>query len=202
MPRSRPRPFTLGDGMALIAALAFGFALARWEAAPYVVPRSSPDGHSWSGMRAGSWPMALWMGPPGCYAAAGTLALVALRWRRPRPPAARIIRQPGAVACLAAAGSLLLAGGLALAAMALERNDATGRRPPGGYENNWYWGVAIQPTSVTVAGAWLALALGGRWSPERSWIDRAGIALGVYWIARYPLGWLALPLQILWPYRP
>jgi hypothetical protein len=34
-----------------------------------------------------------------------------------------------------------------------------------------------------VAGAWIALALAGRWRPERSWIDRLGRAIGVFWIA-------------------
>jgi hypothetical protein len=36
--------------------------------------------------------------------------------------------------------------------------------------------------SPAVAGAWLALALSGRWRPERDWLDRAGRALGVCWI--------------------
>lgn len=33
-----------------------------------------------------------------------------------------------------------------------------------------------------VAGAWLALLLAGAWRPEPTWVDRAGRALGVYWI--------------------
>jgi hypothetical protein len=36
--------------------------------------------------------------------------------------------------------------------------------------------------SPAVAGAWLALALSGRWRPERDWLDRAGRVLGVCWI--------------------
>ncbi len=33
-----------------------------------------------------------------------------------------------------------------------------------------------------VAAAWIALAFNGRWRPERSWIDRLGRGLGVFWL--------------------
>ncbi len=36
---------------------------------------------------------------------------------------------------------------------------------------------------VAVASAWLALRIGGWWHPDSSWNDRAGRALGWYWIA-------------------
>ena len=36
--------------------------------------------------------------------------------------------------------------------------------------------------SLAVAGAWLALALSGRWRPEPDWLDRAGRVLGLLWI--------------------
>jgi hypothetical protein len=35
---------------------------------------------------------------------------------------------------------------------------------------------------LVVAGAWLALILAGAWRPQASWIDRAGRAIGVFWI--------------------
>ena len=41
-----------------------------------------------------------------------------------------------------------------------------------------------------VAATWLVLALGGRWRPERSWLDRTGLLLGVYWISWPIVPWL------------
>ncbi len=35
---------------------------------------------------------------------------------------------------------------------------------------------------LVVAGAWLSLILAGAWRPELTWVDRAGRAVGVYWI--------------------
>ncbi len=49
----------------------------------------------------------------------------------------------------------------------------------------WSWG--LEPCPPFVLGAWLGLWLAGLWAPERSWIDRAGRALGLFWIAH--LAW-------------
>ena len=202
MPRSRPRPFTLGDAMALVAASAFGFALVQWEATPRPMPPGLTASCSYGRSRPTSWPGALWLGGPTCFAAAWTLALAALRWRRPRPPASRILRQPGALACLAVGGSILLNGGL-VAVDAWVKGPTPGDAPPCfGYVNGMYWNQARGPTSLLVAGLWLTLALGGRWSPERSWIDRAGIATGCYWLGEYVVFILGAILDHLAPYPP
>jgi hypothetical protein len=39
-----------------------------------------------------------------------------------------------------------------------------------------------QYAGLLVAGAWLTLLLAGAWRPEPTWVDRAGRALGVFWI--------------------
>jgi hypothetical protein len=44
-----------------------------------------------------------------------------------------------------------------------------------------------------VAGAWIALVLAGRWRAERSWIDRLGRGIGVFWILA-AIHFLFLPL--------
>ncbi len=38
------------------------------------------------------------------------------------------------------------------------------------------------PSGPAVAAVWLVLALSGRWSPEKSWIDRLGRILGATWL--------------------
>lgn len=35
---------------------------------------------------------------------------------------------------------------------------------------------------LVVAGAWLTLRMAGAWRPEPTWVDRAGRALGLFWI--------------------
>ena len=40
-----------------------------------------------------------------------------------------------------------------------------------------------------VAAAWTIQAIGGRWRPEPTWIDRAGRLLGAFWIVTTPFPW-------------
>jgi hypothetical protein len=40
---------------------------------------------------------------------------------------------------------------------------------------------------MAVASSWILLLMTGLWRPERSWIDRAGRALGSFWIMALPL---------------
>ncbi len=46
-----------------------------------------------------------------------------------------------------------------------------------------------QQVSFAVVGAWLALALSGRWRTETSWIDRLGRLLGWLWVGVTVLNW-------------
>jgi hypothetical protein len=86
--------------------------------------------------------------------------LLALRLLSPRPPVAELVRQPG----------LWASGGVVLGAAAM----LTLR----------YFQPVIFPASVALA--WLALALSGRWHAERSWIDRSGRIVGACWLALLP----------------
>jgi hypothetical protein len=44
------------------------------------------------------------------------------------------------------------------------------------------WIIRLPWNGEVVAIAWLILWLSGSWRPEATWIDRAGQALGIYWI--------------------
>ncbi len=46
-----------------------------------------------------------------------------------------------------------------------------------------------QEVSFAVMGAWIALALSGRWRPEPSWVDRSGCLLGMLWLGVTVLSW-------------
>jgi hypothetical protein len=111
----------------------------------------------------------------------GTFALLVIRLRRPRPRFRRLNRQPGFVACVAAGLTLLLCGATSLPLLA--------------HGKDWVSFISYAPeVCFAVVGAWLALALAGRWHTEPGWIDRMGLAVGVLWIASNLLTWLRLAL--------
>jgi hypothetical protein len=178
MPATPRRPFTVRDALILIGALAVGLALTRAALAGRPLDRTH-------------WVHSVAVGLTAASPCAGamSLALLALRLVRPRPGLRRLARQPGLVACAVFAVDSIL---VALFAM----TNRTGGRfffadamwilhGQWVLRTNYFWPQA----GSAVGGAWIALALGGRWKAEPSWIDRAGRALGVYWIATYLFLW-------------
>ena len=53
--------------------------------------------------------------------------------------------------------------------------------------------VPLVPSEIgcAVLVAWTIQAIGGRWRPEPSWIDRAGRLLGAFWIMTTPFSWFS-----------
>jgi hypothetical protein len=114
------------------------------------------------------------------YVAAATFAVLALRLRRPRPRLRRLMCQPGTVACVAATLVMAVSGPVKHFSSLV----ATMRYPWPRYSlilANWPAEIGL-----AVAAVWLTLALGGRWRPERSWIDFLGRLVGACWIALAP----------------
>src|SRR5262249_20666667 len=135
----------------------------------------------------------LWLWLP--HLSAWTVAVLIMHLRPPRPSFGRLMRRPGAVACLASfAFALIIAGMLAIIAVEAnfvgpgERLIDLPRRPI-----MVYVVLYCKLIGIAVAGAWLALAASGRWRPEPTWIDRLGRALGLTWIAVSLVTWM-LPL--------
>lgn len=150
---------------------------------------------------------------------AWTPALLALSMRRPRPRWRKLTRQPGIAACGIAAVVLFvqLSGIIlrwALAWLWPEIGSLTPPQrvfppmnlwPPGQFpppspprsplRELWLslsWGLHESAyAGHGIAGAWLIMALGGWWRPERTWIERIGRALGTAWIA-VMMTWLVL----------
>ncbi len=122
------------------------------------------------------WHLYEWAyGPASCLVVPLMAAVIVMRLRRPRPRRGRLVDQPGFVACLAVMASLI--PGLIWIATVYHR---PGFQRAGGFQQAWV--VTIRWANTAVLGSWLALAFSRRWRPERSWIDRAGRALGLYWI--------------------
>jgi hypothetical protein len=178
MPDNSPRRFTIADGMVLVAATAVGSLMTRaympgfYRMMGFSSFRSFADPTGLK--RSFSWAF----GPPSCMVAAWMVAAIPLRLRRPSPGRRGLSRQPGFVACAAAAGSLA-AGLLWVWSM----RHRPGFQRPDSFEQAWlsttHW------TASAVAGAWLTLLLNRRWRAEPSWIDRFGRLLGLYWIVQF-----------------
>jgi hypothetical protein len=130
-------------------------------------------------------------------AAAFMLALIPIRLLRPRPGLRRLVRQPGFAACCAIAA--VLAFGFVEGLILVFFRDVQK-----GWGNVWpfqqLWSIGIAFCGIfAVAGAWLLLALTGRWRAEKSWVDRLGRVLGTVWVA-----WLPISVLEPWilPYLP
>ncbi|MDG3006867.1 hypothetical protein [Paludisphaera mucosa] len=183
------RPFGLSDAMILVAAAAIGLALARTPAAfvahmfsrmPSRPPVHRTFAYLYDGFAA-AFPMV----------AALTLAAILLRFRRPRPTFRRLVRQPGLIACAAAATALVI-GLLHSLPVGFNFMGTSGF-------DGWTYYASITESHAcdyAVVGAWLATALSGRWRPERSWIDRLGRVLGAAWI-----GVIVLEFVVTWAFQ-
>jgi hypothetical protein len=180
MQEATRRRFTITDAMVLIAAMAAGLASMRVIFADNLVPPAS--------FRLG-WFL---RGPSTCVAFSLAVALIVLRLRQPRPRRRRLVIQPGFVASAATVVSMILGGGCSLFYLVIH---TVGPGETYSYPVNVHWAWAIATCPDFILGAWLALWLAGLWAPEPSWIDRAGRALGLFWIASVPWNLVA---PIVW----
>lgn len=203
--RGPDRPFSVADGLVLVAAAAAGLALVRgWGSprwcSPWILAAGQTVGPARRALQAAEVAVS-WTIP---FAMALTVALVAVRLRAPRPPLRRLARQPGPAACLAALGAIaarlaqeVLCWGIGyltrpqslvqLPSPPFVRYDNPGFHPPA-----WLWlrnallevfPIFVSPSvAVAVAAAWGVLLAGGLWRPATGWIDRSGRWLGRYWI--------------------
>jgi hypothetical protein len=112
-----------------------------------------------------------------------TLVLPLVQARRPGGLRRRLLREPGATACVAA----LL--GIATGAAVMAGPALTGRLVGGRLRHDvtdWIAYFALEHllahAGAAVAVAWALQALAGRWRPSRDWDDRLGRLLGALWI--------------------
>ena len=189
----KSRPFGLVDAMLVVAAVAVGLWVNRIDS---LGVNSLWLGNTYYGIQD-----ALSLLTP--YVASATMALVAIRLRRPRPTLGRLLRAPGAVACTVASAAIVLIVCWAFSALAagriitfsqhVEWLPNNGGHGSGGGLHYPFSGRLLtaygDQVGFAVAGAWLSLLLAGRWRPERTWIDRAGRALGWIWLSLAVVLW-------------
>jgi hypothetical protein len=172
------RKLTLLDVMVLIAATGIAFVPIRlflWENWHFPEELSAPE--IWRmGLEvsvsliplAFSLNMALWL-----------LGMIKLR-----PNRRRFYRKPGMAACtVALVYAVLSSSGYAVF---LHFSHASDRAIFDDTNSRMLWiRIGMQPMFLVggaVASVWIVMWLGGTWRAEPSWIDRAGRALGIYWI--------------------
>lgn len=173
--------FTIADAMGLIAAAAIGLALARTHFEQVaIVDRMA----AWLEYRGWVYRIALLILP-------FSAAVGWSRSRRPWRPARRLAREPGTVALMATAVTLL-------AVMVQEILSYTLPGPPGTLHVKSAWRPLIDPSGwlsamvgPAILAAWATQGLGGHWRIRPGWIDRSGLALGMVWVALFLLrSWL------------
>ncbi len=119
---------------------------------------------------------------------AASLALLIIRLRSPRPRLSHLFCQPGFVACFTAvflAGWAFLNLGLSLLV-----TYGISRWTDEQTINMLLNTIIYSKPHSSIILVWLILALSRRWRPERTWIDRLGIAIGILYI---------LVTESLWP---
>jgi hypothetical protein len=189
MKTATPRRLDIWDALILVIATAVGFVLRSATAASGAEEPSPGDGSVILGGIDAARPfLVTW-----------TLTFLILRLRRPHPRWRMMARQPGMAACGVA--TLVLIGLIVgICPEPIFISAAPGSSPvaapaPGApvparlsrarallssLRANFPCTAYAEDAS---AGAWLIMALGGWWRPERSGIDRLGRALGAAWIA-------------------
>jgi hypothetical protein len=176
---TRPvRCFNMIDAMVLVAATALALAFVQHQGLLWFLPRD--------GIRRARKVTDV----PALISSSlipWTVALLALRLRRPRPSQHRLLVQPGFAACAIVAITIVL--------LCMDYRHMYW----GFYKTFWIIDIKAFVTlnhsnslSFGPAVLWALMGACGRWRAEPSWIDRAGRALGVLWILLIPYRWFFL----------
>jgi hypothetical protein len=214
-PSPPARRFTLLDAIVLIAAVAVGIGWTKggWERlhpqddADIAYVNSYYTRLFMSPASPGTPPVApSWWSPVTRAAefvqvaaptvASLSMAVLILRFRRPRHPMRTIVRQPGSAAMIAAAAGLIVLA-IEFVVNAASEPVFRGRSiwPSHGvaYDSIAYLARATPRIAVAILAAWGLLGLGKIARPERGWLDRSGMVLGLVWIAMaIAQGWVEL----------
>jgi hypothetical protein len=176
MPDDPHRKFSLADAMVLVAATAPGLILLRTASDLGLFNLSSnpksPPGRLFIEYLSTS---------SGCVLGSLTFAVLVLCLHRPWPNRREVIGRPGFVACAAAAAAAFLP--LAYFVVGLTSPTDLGSITP------MYFNIMLAQfthgAGAMIIGAWIALALVGRWQPGPTWKDWLGCVIGACWICIY-----------------
>jgi hypothetical protein len=119
----------------------------------------------------------------GCILVPIALVVLVLSLRRRRTQSRDRIQGPGFTACVA----LVVASVLPIAwfAVRVARADDLNRHNEIRLNFNNSFGRLELYAGSMIAGAWLALALAGRWRPGETWLDRLGCLVGACYVMMF-----------------
>ncbi len=176
------RRFNLGDAMVMIAAITPSLVLIRVGVGfgLFEVGKLTETGGRPSALARQL--VEFFNVGGGCILAGLVPAVLILGLYRAQPSWRDAARGPGLVACFVAvaaailpiiwfAGMVLIESRLPYPIYSVPFNNVFGR-----------WMIAAGPM---ILGAWIALALTGRWRPNSTWTDRAGCVLGLCFVLIY-----------------
>jgi hypothetical protein len=164
------RAFTLGDGMILTASVGLTFGALRATAPGFLErlrEKSTVNSPLHQVLLGIFWclPIAL---------SIFSFAFLAIRFRSPNPGRISLGRQPGTIACGAAAIASTIVFSCKIISEISSEWDLDGI---------WTLPYSLSPyCAPVILGAWFALAFGGRWRREPGWIDRLGLTIGQSWL--------------------
>jgi hypothetical protein len=176
------RRFNLGDAMVMIAAMTpslvlirIGMGLGLFEIGKMTEPGGQPSSLARQLVE-------FFNVGGGCILAGLVPAVLILGLSRAQPSRRDAARGAGLVTCFVAVAASILPI-LWFAGRVLDES----RLPYPNYSvafNNVFgrWMIAAGPM---ILGAWIALAIQGRWLPNPTWTDRAGCALGSCFLLIY-----------------
>jgi hypothetical protein len=174
------RRFNLGDVMVLVAASAIALVLLKTAVGLRLftpAPKSLPFRNLIEYLSVAG----------GCILVPLTLALIASSLRDRRASRRDVIQGVGFVSCvtLVLAAILPVVYFMVRVAKAQEWLTDDGINPDLAVGFNNMFGVLKLEAGPMIAGAWLALALTGRWRVGPSWPDRVGCLVGACYILMY-----------------
>jgi len=178
MPNPTLRRFTVIDGMVLVAALAVGLFLGRKFGSRVFVIDADPDNRITYLV---------------CLALSVNLALLALSLMHPRPPRREWAAQPGVSAGLAVVMSfaffILYGVGTEGIEHGFEGVNEFVSRVEDEFEESLEYTYTSSLTFGAVGSVWISTALVGAWRAEKTWLDRAGRVLGIFWLFLWTVYW-------------
>jgi hypothetical protein len=178
------RSFTILDAMILIAAIAIGFAWARYfetSGGTYQSEYPDADERDYSSkIRANVEKLNWWRLSLSHFVAVFTVAMLVLRlWGEPWKRLRYLIRLPGTVVGGAVSMTVLMDVGNSILEILTSIYTYEHRDE---FTQYAYLIFSGQNAGVATAVALGLLAISGRWRRESGWLDGMGLALGVFWI--------------------
>ncbi len=176
MPSDSRRGFTILDAMVLLAAMASGFAISKAIGGLFYLRGSQLDAADPLFERVVQYVPGLVHDVIAPILTMTSFAILILGRIPPRPSWRRWVRQPGVLGPLAIVVAIAIDGGVSVAITA-----ASPRREFRFLETTVAQWIRIG--SFALVASWLTLRLSGRWRRPLAWPGRAGVWLGIAWLA-------------------